>query len=745
MPAEEAALASPGPAEMRPMLRQLQDEASGMLLPALHLAGCALLATTVQAHNPLQANLPGLVLYFLPIIVWVGRRWQRLLANWVLVAGCGGVVLSLVAWRDFPSGLPLLGLAAGLAALTAGVAAGVAVATALTVLLALAPAGLLPVTHGVRLSALVSVWGTLGLIWLTMRPLATALEWSWSSSEQSRRLLERARDYQAQLKETLRDLADANLQLTRLNRLAQGLRAAAEEARRAKEQFVANVSHELRTPLNMIIGYSEMIVRAPRTYGSNLPPALLADLDVILRNSQHLSSLIDDVLDLSQIEAGKIALTRERVVLREILEAAATAVRPLYQSKGLSLELEIAGELPPVLCDRTRIREVALNLLSNAGRFTEQGGVQVRAWQEGADVVVSVADTGPGIPAGDVDKLFRPFEQVDGSARRRFGGTGLGLAISKSFVELHGGTMWLESRLGKGTASFFRLPIETPSPDEPGAARWFSPFWHYEERTHRSLAPAPVVHPRVVALESGHSLQRLLSRYQDTTEVVRVASLEEATKELARVPAQALLINDLSVSGALERLKQPGVLPYGTPAVVCSIPDAQETVGALEIADYLVKPVSREALLATLDRLALAGKSILVVDDEPEALRLFQRMLASARRGYRVLRAANGRQALDVLHNEQVDAMLLDLVMPDMDGFRVLEARSQDPALKSIPAVVISARDPTGQPIVSEALAVARGGGISVPQLLACIQGLTQILGTAGQAADPGPTGTPSG
>jgi len=169
-----------------------------------------------------------------------------------------------------------------------------------------------------------------------------------------------------------------------INRLADGLRQEAEEARRAKEQFVANVSHELRTPLNMIIGFSEMILNAPQTYGASpsggrLPPALLADLAVSLRNAQHLASLIDDVLDLSQIEAGQMALVRARVALPEVIEEALVAVRPLFESKGLSLRADLENGLPEVSGDRTRIREVLLNLLSNAGRFTEQGRVTVAA------------------------------------------------------------------------------------------------------------------------------------------------------------------------------------------------------------------------------------------------------------------------------------------------------------------------------------------------------------------------------
>src|SRR6185503_18004148 len=199
--------------------------------------------------------------------------------------------------------------------------------------------------------------------------------------------------------QALADLAQANLQMTRLNILAQGLRQAAEEARRAKEEFVANVSHELRTPLNMIIGFSETILQSPGAYGKKIPPALLADLMVIYRNAEHLSELINDVLDLSQVDAEKMALTKEQAQLGEIVEEATTAIRPLYTSKGLYLDVDIPENLPSIFCDRTRIREVLLNLLSNAGRFTERGGVHLRGWLKGNDVVVSVTDSGPGIAA----------------------------------------------------------------------------------------------------------------------------------------------------------------------------------------------------------------------------------------------------------------------------------------------------------------------------------------------------------
>ena len=726
-------------AEMQPTLRHLQEETIGLVAPALFLVGGLLVLAAGELENPLHAGLPGVVLILLPLAVGLLRRVSYSAAAWLLVLGCVAAILLIVAWEGEPALLCLLALPVGLAALFTGLPGGLLAGAVCSVLILTAPAA--PV---LRIAGLGEIWGTIGLIWLTLRPLLTTLQWSWSSYERSRGLLESARDYQVQLKQTLADLAEANLQLTRLNRLTGALRQAAEEARHAKEEFVANVSHELRTPLNMIIGFSEMIVKAPQIYGAGIPDALLSDLTVILRNSQHLSALIDDVLDLSQIEAGRMALTKGRVALPEIIEAAVTAVRPLYDSKGLYLQVDVAPQLPPVFCDRTRIREVLLNLLSNAGRFTEHGGVHLRAWREGNELAVSVADTGPGIAAADKDRLFQPFQQLDGSIRRLHSGSGLGLAISKAFVELHGGRLDLESEKGTGTTFRFQLPIDPPATISGGAARWLSPQWHYGEHARRITAvPRPPLRPRLVVLEQGDVLQRLLSRYLDDVEIVPLTSLPEALQELARTPAQALLINDPSVSQALQDLNRAGALPYGTPAIICSIPDVREAADSLGIADYLVKPISREQLLGALDRLPLRGKTVLIADDEPEALQLFHRILVTSGRGYRVLRAADGQQVLEILRRERIDAVLLDLVMPEMDGFHLLEVRRADPALRAIPIIVTSARDPAGQPIVSRALGLTHGGGLSIPQLLACIQALTGILGTPGQAGNPAPPQTP--
>ena len=570
------------------------------------------------------------------------------------------------------------------------------------------------------------------------------MEWAWFGYERGRESLEEARTYQQQLHETLEDLTEANAQLMRLNRLAQALRQTADEERRTKEQFVANVSHELRTPLNMIVGFCEMIMETPEAYGGSLSPKLLADLDVVFRNSQHLSGLVDDVLDLSQIEAGQMALVREHVGFQEILNSAVTAVRPLYQSKALYLDIDVPTDLLPVFCDRIRIREVMLNLLSNAGRFTEKGGVKIKVREDGAQLVVSIADTGPGIPEGQQARLFRPFEQLDGTIRRRYGGTGLGLSISRSFVELHGGKMWVESQEGKGTVFSFSLPVTSPSPSDDSFMRWMSPYNPYEPRSRPLRLPRVQVQPRWVILERGDAMRRLLARHLEGIDLVSVRTMEAAISALTTTPSQALLINELDVGQMLQRMHNQPRLPYGVPVIVCSVPGVEQAVNELGVSGYLVKPISRESLLSALAQLDPPVETVLIVDDEREALMLFRRMLSSAERPYRVLRARNGHQAIGILQQQLPDVILLDLTMPEMDGFEFLRLREGAP-WQDIPIILISARDPLGHPIVSNSLAVTSANGLSVNQILTTLKMLTTML-SPGMPRTPGdPIAVPSG
>jgi len=661
--------------------------------------------------------------------LWLLKRWNYPLASWGLVFGILVVVLFVTKLSNAPFIIFLLILPAGLAMLTLSRLAGVIVASLLTSFILFFPTRFLSLDPSIKGITVIGIWGVVGLIWLTLRPLLSAVRWAWDGYERSNELLEQARDLQVDHLQTMEELKTANNRLTRLNQYTQTLRQIAEEERQTKEQFVANVSHELRTPLNMIIGFIELITDNPKLYGKGIPTTLLADLQVILRNSQHLSSLIDDVLELSQIDAGKTSLVKERVSLSEIIQASIIAVRPLYESKNLYLEVEIPDEIPLVLCDRTRIREVILNLLSNAGRFTEVGGIRVQVKRDNNQIITVVQDTGPGITEEDQEKLFRPFQQLDGSIRRHHGGTGLGLSISKRFIELHDGKMWVESIPGKGSSFYFTLYIDPPLPPDRTAVSLQNPYQPYEELPHkpRSLPGMPIK-PRVVVVEEGNQIQHLLHRYMGEVEIIPANNLELAFKELESVPAQVLLVNAVKVEDTLQKLKENIQLPEGVPAIIFSMPEIGGEFKDQGLTGYLVKPITRAALLGAIDNLNTKVKTILIVDDEPEILQLFRRMLTTSRKGYRILRASSGIQALEILQTQKPDLILVDLVMPEMDGFQLLKVIKNDRLLQNIPVLLISARDLSGYPIVSNSLTVTCRDGLSVPNVLALIESLSTVL-----------------
>ena len=299
----------------RAEIEELKNNTFWWSVSGLFLAAIALYLFARTFPDPIYGAIPGLLFLLLSPAVWFLRlKAHYLVAAWALVIGCFGVILVLTGWSGLAEAVIFLALPVGLTAVLIGLPGSIVTAIGCTLFL-LFGLNLSPHIAALRYVAIVHIWGTIWLVWLTSRPLLLARQWFEVSYKQSREALEANRDYQFQLRQALDDLTDAHLQLTQLNRLAHDLRRQADEARRSKEQFVANVSHELRTPLNMIIGFSEMAMNSPETYGRNIPQSLLADLEIVLRNSRHLSSLIDDVLDLSQIDAGQMALMKEPVAL----------------------------------------------------------------------------------------------------------------------------------------------------------------------------------------------------------------------------------------------------------------------------------------------------------------------------------------------------------------------------------------------------------------------------------------------
>ncbi len=280
--------------------------------------------------------------------------------------------------------------------------------------------------------------------------LYEALDSAELSAQEASKRAEEARWHRAELHRTLKSLDLAWAQLQRANSELFYAREAADAALRFKSEFAAQISHELRTSLNLVLGFSETMAFSQDAYGVRLPAPYLRDVMEIHRNSRHLLALIDDVLDLSKLEAGRMGLRREPVDLGSMLCEAADIARPLVERKGLELVLELPQTLPMLMLDRTRIRQVVLNLLSNAVRATAHGRIVVTARSDGSQVIVHVSDTGIGISAEDLVRVFEEFYQSDGAAGST-GAAGLGLAVSKRIVMLHGGRMWAESEVGVGS------------------------------------------------------------------------------------------------------------------------------------------------------------------------------------------------------------------------------------------------------------------------------------------------------
>ncbi len=576
------------------------------------------------------------------------------------------------------------------------------------------------------------LWATLCVLYLMHWRTSQLFEWSWKYYQYAQAMLETARDERMEHKQIEADLLLANRELARLSNWLKAMHQLAEEARQTKERFVANVSHELRTPLNMIIGFSEIISRSPSVYGVKLPPALLADINAIQRNSQHLSKLVDDVLDLSQIESDRMALSKEWISITEIADQAVVAVQTLYASKHLYLKTDLPLNLTMIYCDSTRIRQVLINLLSNAGRFTEEGGVCVTIRNEQDTVLVSISDTGHGIAPDDQKRLFEPFYQIDSSLRRNNGGSGLGLTISKQFIEMHRGKMWLESKLGVGTTFYFSLPLHPPLPAYASAdGMRYNSYSQFDGRREQSKAPALRICPRFVVLEEDETLFRLFTRHREDVEIVSVQNVADALQTLSQSPAHALIVNSASISTLRVRREQLASLPYSTPVITCWVAGESGSSQPLGVDSYLVKPVTREVLLTKLAELGDHIQTVLIVDDDREFLRLFARVLGSAERPYRVLQTTNGQRALSLLHERRPDVMLLDLMMTKMDGFQVLEQKRRDPLISKIPVIVISAKDPNGQPIVSHHLTLSYREGLSAHNLMACIRAVSEVLSPA--------------
>ncbi|MFN8458964.1 MAG: hybrid sensor histidine kinase/response regulator [Anaerolineae bacterium] len=693
---------------------------------AAGLAAFGLVLTLLNESRPL--TWPGLgtaaLCYLLATGVWLLGQWRQRASRWLLCGGIAIIVVGLI-WLGGPVYLVLITLPVALAAALLNLRGATVVALEETVLLWWLgwPGDSLTLPF-----ALLAIWATWGVMLAIYQPRRRMAAWFWEHFQQAQQALEEARQRKAELAQALADLALANRQLTLLNERLAAMHLLAEEAQKAKTTFVAKVSHELRTPLNMIIGLIDVLIETPEVYDQSLPPILLEDLEIVKRNCEHLASMINDVLDLSQTEAGRLILHREWVDLADEVDNALAVVRPLLDKKQLALQVTISADTPKVYCDRTRIRQVILNLLSNAARYTDAGQITVTVKPGERYVAVSVADTGPGIAPDAAERIFDPFYQAETDLWRAQGGSGLGLSISKQFIELHQGQIWLDSRPGLGSVFAFKLPISPPTALSAGPQRWLDENWVWRERVAWPHLPETSYRQRLIICDESNTLYPLLAPYADEVELICAQDLAQASRELQGYPAHAVIINAASARQLWPLLEQARLKIPDTPLLGCALPPRLDQARAAGAVNYLVKPVIRAKLQAALEALQQPVERILVVDDTPDVQHLLRRMLGAFDDTLEVVAVSSGRQALEEMRRSQPDLVLLDIVLPDMSGWQVLEQKSQDEAIKPIPVIVISAQDPLAQPISSEALVLTMGPGVSVNQLVRCALELSPLL-----------------
>lgn len=565
--------------------------------------------------------------------------------------------------------------------------------------------------------------------WLGSRQVHMALSWMHTSYRRAEGLVEELRQERMIQARALKALEEAYVRIEKMNYALIEARSAADEARRLKAEFAANVSHELRTPLNIIIGFSETMANAPETYPNvSWSSTLRGDIEQIYQNARHLSSLIDDILDLSALEINRLGLVMKEAHITEVIEEAAATVKDLYRAKNLYLNIEAEPDLPQLRVDPTRIRQVLINLLTNASRFTKEGGVTIKIQQVDHEIRVAVCDTGIGIAPKDIARVFEDFGQVDGSASRKHEGTGLGVPLSKRLVELHGGRMWLESEVGRGSTFYFSLPVGGRVEPQARGAYPGSP------------ASSRAYQKPVLMLEPDPMLLRTVRRHLSGHDVIGFTRKEELAGLLEHHHPAALVI-DQDEHEPIETGQQ--AIPPDLPVISVSMPSSLRVAQSLQIENYLIKPVLREQLIEAIRELNGEVSEILVVDDDPQLVELISRMLQSAGKEYHLHEAYSGVQALNWLREGRpVDVVLLDLIMPEVSGLEVLREMKADPLLASIPVIVISAQYPdTLAPEGELRMELRRSKNASLSEMLSYLRALVSAVpmrDLPGGAAAPG-------
>ena len=487
-------------------------------------------------------------------------------------------------------------------------------------------------------------------------------------------------------------------------------RDAAEAANRAKSGFLANMSHELRTPMNAIIGYSEMLIEEAEDLEMD---AFTDDLKKIHGAGSHLLSLINDILNLSKIEAGKMDLYFETFAVDTMIEEIVATVDALVRKRDNALVVRGTGDLGTMVSDLTKVRQTLFNLISNAAKFTENGQITLSVKREQDDdgrewVEFEVADTGIGIAAEKIDELFEEFTQADASTTREYGGTGLGLAITKRFCDMLGGSIDCRSTLGEGSAFTIRLPAEVSDQKQQVLSAMETVTTTATPETvvdAVSAAASSGVRGKVLVIDDDPTIRELLARSLSRDGyTVLLAEDGDHGLDLARTEKPVAITLDVMMPGmdgwSVLRALKADATTASIPVIMISIVDDKSLGYTLGAAEYLTKPIDRRQLLQAMHRLQNPREEgpvgdVLVVDDEPHVRELTRRTLEAE--GLSVREAADGQEALDQVARQRPRMIILDLMMPVMDGFEFLLRLRQDPDTVDLPVVVVTAKDLTKQ------------------------------------------------
>lgn len=463
----------------------------------------------------------------------------------------------------------------------------------------------------------------------------------------------------------------------------------AVQASLIKSQFLANMSHELRTPLNAIIGYSEMLQEEAELLGE---PEFSEDLAKISKAGNHLLALINDILDISKIEAGKMELFPESCRLSDLVQDTIATIRPLVENKGNKLLTKCEHE-GTITADVTKLRQILINLLSNANKFTDAGTITFEVCTESRSgrpgYNFSVRDTGIGMSPDQLDKLFQPFTQADASTTRKYGGTGLGLAISQRYSRLMGGDIQVESKFGEGTIFSCWLPAAPQ--DLIDTSTWLDAPEQIEEKAGEIS---------ILLIDDEAFNRELMERYVAKTGWTLAYAdsgpegLRLAKKLRPKVICLDILMPSMDGWSVLAALKNDPELA-DIPVVIWSMTNDRQLGYTLGVSEYLTKPVERERLIKVMEKYINQNDEhqVLVIEDDVTASELMTKLLL--REGYAVSLACNGRLALEQMANRIPSLILLDLMMPEMDGFEFIDELRKEEGWRNIPIVVVTAKSIT--------------------------------------------------